>query len=166
MPEGAHPVFRMYMKRCLSIVAALSCILAAYGQAALSPRFRTVYIVPMPNSMEEYLASCLTSTRVLWVVLQPSNADAVLTDTLDEDFWSWLERSYGSGSTAPAEGTDAGYRRPASFYPHSGTIFLVDPRRRVVLWSTYNLPKNTSPDELNRTAVHIVNQLRSAFGKK
>ena len=57
-----------------------------------------------------------------------------------------------------------------SSYPPSGrqrgTIFLIDPRKRVVLWSTYELPKNSSPAELDRSATRISNQLRIAFGKK
>lgn len=155
------------MKLCLITVAALLLNQAANSQALLSPRFRTVYIVSMSNSIDEYLASRLTSSRVLWVVLQPSSADAVLTDTLDENFWNWLDHSYSSAGSAPADDRDAAYRRtPSAFNTHSGTIFLVDPRRKVVLWSVYDLPKNSSPAELDRTASRVVSRLKSAFEKK
>lgn len=53
-----------------------------------SPRFRTVYVVPMTNSLDQHIVSRLTSNRVLWVALEPMNADGVLTGTLDENFWS------------------------------------------------------------------------------
>jgi hypothetical protein len=155
------------MKKCLPAFAALLCTLAASGQALLSPRFKTVYILSMSNSMDEYLASRLTSSRVLWVVHQASSADTVLTDTLNENFWTWLERSYGPAGATPADAADMGYNRGSSLLNrHSGTIFLVDPRRKVVLWSNFALPKNSSPDELDRTAARIANQLKSAFVSK
>jgi len=119
----------------------------------------------MANSLDQHLASRLTSSNVLWVVLQPSSADAVLTDTLEEDFWTWLERTYPSGTDT----TNAGAIFRSSYPPSGrqrGTIFLIDPRKRVVLWSTYELPKNSSPAELDRSATRISNQLRIAFGKK
>lgn len=155
------------MKLGFMAAAALFLSQVADSQALLSPRFRTVYIATMSNSIDQYLASRLTSSRVLWVVAQPSNADAVLTDTLDQSFWNWLDHSFSSPGSAPANDRDAAYQRTSSPYTaHSGTIFLVDPRRKVVLWSMYELPKNSSPGELDRTASHIVNRLKSAFGKK
>ncbi len=155
------------MKLYLPALTVLLCALPASGQTLLSPRFKTVYIVSMPNSMDQYLASRLTSSRVLWVVHQPSSADTVLTDTLNENFWSWLERSLSFAGSASVDAADMGSNRSSSaFNPHSGTIFLVDPRRKVVLWSRYALPKNSSPGELDRTAARIANQLKSAFGNK
>ena len=152
------------MKHAL-ILLALCCAMTAAAQTRLSPRFQTVYIASMANSLDQHLASRLTSSNVLWVVLQPANADAVLTETLDEDFWNWLDRNYPSGTGTTTAG--ATFR---SSYPPSGrergTIFLIDPRKRVVLWSTYELPKNSSPAEVDRSATRITNQLRIAFGKK
>lgn len=129
----------------------------------ISPRFRTVYITPMSSALDQHLASRLTSNRVMWVVLDPSNADAVLTDNLDESFWEWLSRNY------PAAAGDENRAALGSGNPpfgkHRGTIFLVDPRRRIVLWSTYELPKDSTPNELDRAATRITNQLRAAVGK-
>lgn len=142
-------------------------ILGAADQTHLSPRFQTVYIVPMSNSFDQNLASRLTSGRVLWVVLQPSNADAVMTDSLEDDFWTWLDRNYPppAGSTAAYRGTPAtiGYSTQGK---RRGTIFLIDPRKRVVLWSTYELPKDSSPASLDRSASRITGQLRVALGRK
>jgi hypothetical protein len=155
------------MKILLVGFLSLLCGLTAAGQSHLSPRFQTVYILPMANSLDQHLASRLTSNRVLWVVLQPAKADAVLTDTLDEEFWNWLERTYPPPAGAAANSPASAYR--SSSLPagkHQGTIFLIDPRTRVVLWSTYELPKNSSPAELDRSAARITNQLRMAFAKK
>ncbi len=79
--------------RLLTLIAVL-CTLQFADDNRLSPRFRTVYIMPMTNSLDEHLASRLTSNRVLWVVLEPASADAVLTNTLDDNFWTWLARNY------------------------------------------------------------------------
>jgi hypothetical protein len=145
----------------------LICVLCGLtiAQPHLSPRYQTVFIVPMTNSLEQHLASRLTSTHALWVVLQPSNADVVLTDTIEEEFWTWLDRTWPPPAGAPAP--PAAFRS-ASLTPgkHRGTIFLIDPHTRVVLWSIYDLPKNSSSAELDRSAARISNQLRVAFGRK
>ena len=142
----------------------LICGLAAGDQSQLSSRYQTVFIRSMANSLDQHLASRLTSTRVLWVVLQPANADAVLTESLDDDFWNWMEQTY----PGPARPNQASLRRTG--YPatgkRSGNIFLIDPRSRLVLWSMYELPRNTSPAELERSAIRITGGLRTALGKK
>lgn len=147
--------------------AVLLCGLAAGDQAHLSPRFQTVFILAMENSLDQHLASRLTSSRVLWVVLQPSSADAVLSESVDDAFWNWLEHTYpapaGADPINPSGRSDGRY---SSAGRHRGTIFLIDPHTRLVLWSTYDLPRNSSPAELDRSAARITNQLRVAFGKK
>ena len=151
------------MRTRLVTLIALFCAMQFAADYHLSPRFRTVYIVPMTNSLNEHLASRLTSSRVLWVVLEPSNADSVLTEAVDEGFWSWLDRTY----PAPAGG-NRGTANGGAYSPsvkNAGTVFLVDPRNRVVLWSMYCLPKNSTPAELDRTASRITSQLKTAFAK-
>ena len=157
------------MRTNVTMLIALLCTLTSTfaDQVHLSPRFQTVYILSMANSLDQHLAGRLTSSHVLWVVLQPSSADAVLTETLDENFWNWLERTYPASAGASSNNHGVAYQ--SSSPPsdkHRGTIFLVDPRSRLVLWSMYELPKNASPNELDRTALRITNQLKSAFGKK
>lgn len=150
------------------LFVCLGVALLAAQEAQLSPRFRTVYLTPMANEMDQHLASRLTSTRTLWVVLDPGNADAILTDSLDDGFWNWLARTYPSatkaaGERAPAPSDRYGTQNASK---HRGTVFLVDPKTRLVLWSMYDLPRNFSPAEMDRVAAHINNQLKAAFGKK
>src|SRR5215471_10511852 len=139
----------------------ISASLLADDITRLSPRFQTVYVVQMAQGLDQYITGRLTSSRVLWVVLEPSSADAVLTDTLDDSFWSWMTRNYppASGGVSTAEDRGSAFRRDTALYSYGarsrGTIFLVDPRKRVVLWSAYALPKSTSPGELDRTANQI-----------
>jgi hypothetical protein len=140
--------------------------LCARGGAQISPRFRTVYLTPMANEMDQHLASRLTSTRTLWVVLDPGSADAVLTDSLDDSFWSWLSRTYPTPAGATANRAPADRYGSQTAPRHRGTVFLVDPKTRLVLWSMYDLPKNFSPAEMDRVAAHINSQLKAAFAKK
>ena len=122
----------------------------------------------MANALDQYLASRLTSGRVLWVVLEPPSADAVLTDTVDDAFWSWLARTYppAAGASTSAANRDTALRRDTPTNPHRGMVFLVDPRSRVVIWSAYQLPKSSAPGEMDHAALLITNQLKAAFAKK
>ena len=155
------------MRTYAIILIVLLCGRVFGDNIHLSPRFRTVYILSMTDSLDQYLASRLTSGRVLWVVLEPASADAVLTDNLGENFWNWMARTYPATATASVNnrGTANGTAGPPPGKRH-GTIFLVDPHRGVVLWSTYDLAKTSLPDELDRSAVRITGQLKTAFGKK
>ena len=147
--------------------AVVLCGLAAGNQAHLSPRFQTVFVRSMANSLDQHLASRLTSGHVLWVVLQPSSADAVLSESVDDEFWNWLDHTYpapaGADPTNRSGRSDGGY---STLGRQRGTIFLIDPHKRLVLWSTYDLPRDSSPAELDRSAARITNQLRGAFGKR
>jgi hypothetical protein len=128
-----------------------------------------VYILEMTNSFDQYLASRLTNMHVLWVVLDPASADAVLTEAVDEPFWTWVQRAYPPATGNTPAGAERGVgpaRASATGTGHRGTIFLVDPRRRVILWSAWELPKDSSPAESDRSASRVTNQLKAAFGKK
>ena len=154
------------MKTLGFLLAAWVCATVSAEEVRLSPRFRTVYILSMSNALDQHLASRLSSGRVLWVVLDPASADAVLTDSLDDAFWTWLQRTY------PAGGSSIGDRPRTSLHdvppggPYRGTLFLVDPRKRLVLWSAYELPKDETPTGLDHAATRISNQLKVAFGRK
>jgi hypothetical protein len=157
------------MNRRAILPICLFCTLLLSDDFRLSPRYRTVYLMQMANELDQHLASRITSTRTLWVVLDPGSADAILTDSLDDAFWNWLARNYPAPATAngggPSRGRAAREGTPLASR-HRGTVFLVDPRTRLVLWSTYELPKNSSPAELDRAAARVNNQLKAAFGKK
>jgi hypothetical protein len=51
--------------------------------------------------------------------------------------------------------------RPSSFRRARGTIFLVDPHTRLVLWSIYAQPKDASGAELDRTAARIADRIKA-----
>jgi hypothetical protein len=159
----------MRLQAILTLALLATTLFAA--EPKLSPRYQTVYILAMNNGLDQHITSRVTSSGALWVVLEPTNADAVITDTLDDAFWTWLGKTYPSSGPTPTVLTP-----PSSFQGplfgressgrYRGTVFLVDPRRRIVLWSTYVLPRNSGPAELDRTATHVADALKKAFGKK
>jgi hypothetical protein len=153
----------------LFLIAALFLAPLTAADSRLSPRFRTVYVLEMANGLDQHLANRITATRAMWVVLEPATADAVLTESLDDSFWSWLGRNYPPAPGTPAQSGNRGSasrREPSANPRHPGMVFLVDPRTRVVIWSAWDKPKNPSPAELEHTADRIANQLKAAFDKK
>src|SRR5450432_3722755 len=54
----------------------------------------------------------------------------------------------------------------SSFGAASGTIFLVWAKSRQVVWSAYDIPKDTSSKQLDRTAFGIVNRIKRDLKKK
>ena len=128
------------------------------------PRFRTVYILEMSNGLDQHLANRLTGSRVMWVVLEPKRADAVLTESLDESFWSWLAQDLSSRLPAQRRRrrSRAGIRKNAARQLQtSGHGLPGGSARQVVLWSAWENPKNPSPVELGHSAERIANQLKS-----
>ena len=171
----------MKIQTLIPIAALLLCAPLVAVDGKLSPRFRTVYILEMANGLDQHLSNRLTSGRVMWVVLEPTSADAVFTESLDDAFWSWLSRTYprtggAAAKTAGANGTETDLAAPEDRGPRvdkpagvnfkrMGMVFLVDPRTRVVLWSAWENPKNPSAVELGHSAERIANQLKAAFEK-
>ena len=81
------------MRQFLFLVAALAMSMA--GSAAGLSDVKTVYLMPMSNGLDQYLAVQLTTGAVLQVVVDPQRADAVLTDHLGESFEQSLAELYG-----------------------------------------------------------------------
>ena len=54
----------------------------------------------------------------------------------------------------------------SSFGGASGTIFLVWAKSRQVVWSAYDIPKDASSKQLDRTASDIVNRIKRDLKKK
>ena len=135
----------------------------------LQLKTRTVYIVPMANGLDRHLASRLTSFGVVWVVLDPESADAVLTDRLDEAFWAGSNARYKAASKPPNailnDEDRARYERPR-IGVYRGTVFLVDPRAGLVLWSIYEPTPDTSPNALDQAAVRVAMNLLKSLNVK
>jgi hypothetical protein len=185
------------MKLTAALLVGLSAIAAAADKAPVA-QVHTVYLLPMTNGLDQYLANRLTNLKVFQVVADPDKADAVLSDLLGEVLESRLnalfpkpaedeadEPDEPAAKAPPAKGEKAGAeaKQPqeaerdkslkgntavpvSSFRRSKGTVFLVDAHERVVLWSIYEVPKNSSSHEMDRTAERIASRLKHEIKKK
>lgn len=155
------------------IIAAAALAISLSVSAAGLDDIKTVYVLPMSNGLDQYLAAQLTSGSVLQVVTDPQKADAVLTDHVGESFEQSLADLYGTKpqiSDTAAEKTDdtgAPFARSGMQGQRGrGNVFLVNRRTHDVLWSFFEAPKDKTPTGLKRTAGRISAKLaRSIKGK-
>ena len=157
---------------------------------------KSVYVLPMANGLDQHLANRLTNEHVFRVVADAKEADAVLSDRLGPSFESTMEDLYPKPAPAPApkkekakekdakdakktESDDAasedtstalkgdnGGHKFSSFGRGKGTLFLVDVSTRAVLWSTFEKPKDSTPEEQDRTAERVMLHLKQALKQK
>jgi len=176
--------------------AVLLAFSTALGAAEIGgANVRTVYLLPMPHGLDHHVANQLIRTHVFDVVADPKRADAIFTDHLGVSFEAELEKLYPAPKPAPAEPQDdaagksekgdspkekpssepvpstapkeAGSKPPTtSFGRGKGTLFLVDAKSRAVLWSVYERPKSSTPDELDRTAKRVIERLKRDLAGK
>ena len=145
----------------LLCVIALGSPLVSFG--ADSSGVQTVYLLPMANSLDQYVANRLAASGVVHVTTDPKKADAVFTDKLVEAFQQLLDSLLLPPVEKPSKESKADDRSTphvSTFSRSKGTVFLVDTTTRAVLWSVYEPPKNTTPAELDRTAQRIVGALK------
>ena len=145
----------------LLCVIALGSPLLSYG--ADSSGVQTVYLLPMANGLDQYVANRLAASGVFQVTTDPKKADAIFTDKLGEAFEQRLDsliRPPAEKSSKESKAEERAAPRVSTFSRSKGTMFLVDGATRAVLWSIYEPPKNTSPGELDRTAQRIVSSLK------
>jgi hypothetical protein len=119
---------------------------------------------------------------VVQVVTDPSKAEAVLTERLGPAFEQRMqellpkpkpaeppkEKEAGKKDTAGQTPEIAAAARPAvsSLARSRGTVFLVSTATGAVLWSAFEPPKSTTPEELNRTAARITTLLGRELKRK
>jgi len=198
------------------LFSSLAVALAAPPKTELL-QVHKVYLLPMTNAMEQYLANRLTGLGVFQVVTDPKKADAIFTDGIGASFESRLAELFPpkpvkrasdetteepapavaaqppaagnppavgvplappQAQTAPAAPTKVEARETekqdetagglgqarsvpvTAFHRAKGTLFLVDPRSGLVLWSIYAQPKDASPVEMDRMAAYIAGRIR------
>jgi hypothetical protein len=208
------------MKPTIALLfSSLAVAFAAQPKAELA-QVHKVYLLPMSNGMDQYLANRIAGLGVFQVVTDPKRADAIFTDRLGEAFESQQAEWFPAPTPRPTPPPAAPTPAPApgappsavNFTPHvsygepypmpspqpqqdvsadsenkddsgppktenaapplsashrsKGTLFLVDPRSRVVLWSIYAPPKDTSAAQLDRTAARIANRIQQELKGK
>ena len=142
---------------------AVAAVAVAAGDLSL---VRNVYLLPMQAGLDQYLANRLTEKRLLNVVTDPKQADAVLTDRIGEGFEERLNELYPDEAAKPKdEDKDdknswvTNRPRSASFSRGRGTLFLIDRKTRDVLWSTYSPSRSGRPADLHKNAGEVVKRM-------
>jgi len=157
------------MRQFLFLVAALSMSMAV-SASGLSD-VKTVYLMPMSNGLDQYLAVQLTTGAVLQVVIDPQRADAVLTDHLGESFEQSLADLYAPKvQNSDKDKADDG----GATFAHSGmqgqrgrgNVFLVNSKTHDVLWSFHEFPKDKTPGGMTHTAGRIAAKLAHSIKGK
>lgn len=121
---------------------------------------KTVYLLPMSNGLDQYLAVRLTTAGVLDVVTDPKKADAVFTDHIGADFEQTFNDLFGAkAKDKDSAAEDSGTPAIHSLSRGKGSVFLVDRRTREVLWSMYARPKSAQSDDMNDLAKKIASAL-------
>jgi hypothetical protein len=140
----------------------ICALLASLALGAGVTEVQAVYLLPMSNGLDQYLANRLTSAGMFRVVTDPKLADAIFTDQLGEAFERKLTDLYAP--PAESDNDEKGDTKPAlrvsSFGRGKGTVFLVDLKSRAVIWSAYERPTGSRPEVLDREAVHIVQAIK------
>ncbi len=152
------------MTRILAIV--LWC--AAFQVAGAD---RTVYVLPMSNGMDQFLANHLTSSHALQVVADPKKAELFLTDRLGQSLEMRLTEILPppappkpkEGAEKKAAGDAANTAAPVGSFQATargkGNLFLVDGASRRVVWSMFVKPAEITPQAMDRTAGRVVKRL-------
>ncbi len=147
------------------LFAALS---VAHAGSEVHPELmevKTVYLLPMTYSLDQFLAIRLTKGGVLQVVTDPNLADAILSEHIGTGLEEQLKSLYGEKKTDSADKDKDKDKTLVRADPMAGgtrskgAVFLVDRKTRNVIWSDYVRPKNAQPDELNHVADKIAGQL-------
>jgi hypothetical protein len=148
----------------MKLLVVLAASLSVYGSGVDTAEYKTVYILPMANSLDQFLALKLTTGVVMQVVTDVHKADAIFTDRIGAGFEQKLDEIYGVKPPKQSDDQDdPASRRPVQANTRGkGAIFLVDPKTRNVIWSDYEHPKNATPEEMNHLADRIASHLEKA----
>lgn len=149
---------------------------------------KNVYILPMGNAFDQFLANAITRKGVLQVVTDPAKADVIFTDRLGQGFEMKMHELYpepkaeeppkpakdkekdkdeeaeAKPGTFDVKNTLA--ERPSTFGRGKGTYFLVNRSTRNVVWSAYEKPSTSMPEDLNDRANSVAGQLANAIQKQ
>jgi hypothetical protein len=170
------------MRRAPIVAAVLAAATWAGAANADLAQVQSVYLLPMGSGLDQYIADRLTADHIFHVVTDPKRADAVFTDQIGTAFERRLtelyppeplpepekskdkvsEESKKESESGPV-GEKLGERTAvptSTFSRGKGNVFLVDLKSRRVIWSVYERPKRTVPDELHRVSARIVNALK------
>jgi len=177
--------------KCMKRIALLLSCTAALAFGTDLATVKNVYLLRMQKGLDQYLANRLTNDHLFQIVTDPKLADAIWTDQIGEGFEAKLAELFPPpepvAKAEPAEKAekpgknqdpspveimgDTVNKLPSltslsSFGRAKGMLFLVDPKSKEVVWSTYDMPRDASSKEMDRTANDIVSRLKKDLKKK
>lgn len=139
----------------------------------------SVYILRMSGGLDQYLITELSKWNVFNITTDPQKADAIFTDTVGETFEKKYDQLYPppkDAATIAAEqeakenpanqGLAGAIATPqqrlgtSSWGRGRGSIFLVDRKSRLVLWSTSRLTEGSASKQMVEQAQKVVERLR------
>jgi hypothetical protein len=160
----------------LAAALLLSGLCAAAAPPQL-PAAGKLYLWPMINAFDQYLAEQITADGVFEVVVDPKLANTIMTERIDSTFLKAMDELFprpaangesekAAANTKNDDSIEGGGRdrRPAN-HPRGqarGTLFLVDVASRKVVWSTYLKEFDPSPNKLHSQAGSVVEKLRES----
>lgn len=141
---------------------------------------KRVYILQMRSGLDQFLASRLTSMKVLEVVTDPLQADAVITDSVGTGFQEQLKTLYppkveeeekadkDDKDADSKDVKDSGFKAPVSTFGkgRGASIFVVDPKTSSVLWSIYMPAKNSKQVEVEQASRRIAQAMSDEIAAK
>ena len=119
---------------------------------------RNVYLFPMRNGFDQYLAGRLAEEHVFQVVADPKAADAVFTDRVGPAFEQMFDERMldAKPKNDPSRASQSGAR---------GTVFLVSKSKQVI-WSAFDPPMDTTPKGMEKAARRSVERLKKDLAPK
>jgi hypothetical protein len=138
---------------------------------------RTVYLMPMGNGLDQFLAHQLTRHGVFKVTTDPAKADAFFSDVVGLGFENRLaellpkveekseEPESRESKRKKEEEAEAAQARVLTFGRSKGNVFLIDGRTRQVLWTAFDIPKNTRSEQIHKMSERLVARLRKDLGQ-
>ena len=160
------------MKRFL-LFLALIAPMPAQTVPARPAALHQVYLLPMANGLDQYLADWITRGKIAQIVTDPKIADLIMTDRLGEGFEQKLnelrpleeKKADPKADKSAGAGAAAGVHNAFHSSTARGTLFLVDIKSRQVVWSDHEKPPAGSDSGLNRDAARVAKKLQDAFSR-
>jgi hypothetical protein len=178
--------------KCMKRLALLLSVPAVLAFGTDLVEVKNVYVLKMAKGMDQYLANRITNEHLFQIVTDPKLADTILTEAIGEGFEAKLKELYPPPAETEepeeqpekpeksAKGVDDTVNTMAlisetsnklvplttSWGRGKGTLFLVNAKTKEVVWSTYEVPKDGTSRELDRTANDIVSRLKRELKKK
>ena len=136
---------------------------ALFGANPELVRVKSVYLLPMANGFDQYLANHILNSSLYVVVADPQGADAVITDSLGPGFERKMAELYPVKKDDEDEEEDLKGNTVVplgKFRGGKGMVFLVERKSKQVVWSTYEKPTDARSTSLDQAAKRITVRLK------